>query len=123
MIIQEDNSDSEFQIKAYSPGQITINKNVYTKSLIVMASKLIDNWEPQTLESLQQNHLNSIISLKPDIVLLGTGKKFKVPNSNILNIFYNENIGIEYMDTGAACRTYVALLSEGRNVLAALLIE
>lgn len=123
MIISEDKSQGIYFIKAYSPGKITVNNTTFTMSLIITANTLVTDWPPQTLEQLQPSHFNPIITLNPEIILLGTGIKFKRPPANLLAPLYEHNLGVECMDTGAACRTFTALSAEKRNVVAALLIE
>jgi len=123
MILNEDAGIGDYQIRAYEPGAITINETVYTKSVIVSAYKLIADWAPQSLDELRDKHFNLILEADPEIVLLGTGVNFKMPAQKQLAPLYLEKLGVECMDTGAACRTYTALMSEGRKVVAALLIK
>ena len=63
-----------------------------------------------------------MVELAPEIVLLGTGAQFRFPEPALLAPLYKAGIGVEVMDTPAACRTYNILLGEGRNVVAALLV-
>ena len=57
----------------------------------------------------------------PQFLLLGTGIKQIFPEANVRAVFGARGIGIEAMDTGAACRTYNILLAEHRPVMAALM--
>lgn len=123
LIISEDKSDAKYQIKAYQPGLITVNEVKYSKSLIIGADQLIDSWHPQSLSEIKSEDWDLVINLKPEIILLGTGKKFLVPKPALLAPIYKANIGFEFMDTQAACRTYMALVSEDRKIIAVLLIE
>ena len=56
-------------------------------------------------------------------VLLGSGRAFRFPDAARLAPLYKAGIGVEVMDTPAACRTYNILLGEGRNVIAALILD
>lgn len=123
MILTEDKSHGDYQIRAYIPGMITINDNTYTRSLIISPHDLIIDWAPQSLAELRTDDLNKILALKPEIVILGTGKRFVLPPPAQLAPLHQARLGVECMDTGAACRTYTALASEGRRVVAALLIN
>lgn len=123
MILNEDSGISDYHIKAYQPGAITINTSAYTNSLIVSAHTLIPHWAPRSLDELQDEHFRPILNLNPQIVLLGTGVTFKMPRTKQIAPLYKQKLGVECMDTGAACRTYTALIAEGRNVVAALLIS
>jgi uncharacterized protein len=118
-----DNNDAAYQIRAYKPGFIQVNDTVYTESLIISANKLITNWTPQQLADLSAENLQAVTPLTPGILLIGTGEKLDFPALEVYGELLNQGIGVEIMDTGAACRTYNALTSEGRNVVAALIIK
>lgn len=118
-----DENSANYQIRAYQPGQIQINDKFYHESVIIAANTLIDHWQPNTIAELLPEHLTAILSLKPAILLIGTGEKLVFPSIEIYGDLINQGIGVEIMDTRAACRTYNALTSEGRNVIAALLIK
>lgn len=121
-LILDDNS-AQYQIKAYKPGVIQINETQYTKSIIVMANHLIENWAPQDILALKAEDLSHLLTLKPAILLIGTGEKCHFPEKSIYEAFTEKGIGVEIMDTRAACLTYNALTSENRNVIAALLLR
>ena len=63
------------------------------------------------------------MELKPELVIFGSGSRIRFVRPALLRALIERRIGIETMDTGAACRTYNVLLAEGRSVLAALLFE
>ena len=121
-MLNEDKSHSDYQIKAYTPGAITVNDTTYHQSLIIAPTTLIDDWPPQCLAELKHQHLDTILALAPEIVILGSGRAFQLPSKGQLAPLYQQLLGVECMDTGAACRTYMALNSENRRVVAALLI-
>ena len=101
---------------------IEINKQKYAKNLILMADRLILDWQATDFASLTETHFAQIIDLKPEVVLLGTGEKQQFLHPKIVQNLTANNIPIECMSTAAACRTYNILMSEGRKVVAALLI-
>ncbi|GMR07149.1 MAG: Mth938-like domain-containing protein [Gammaproteobacteria bacterium] len=109
-------------IRAYAPGQFTVNLEVITSSIIIMPDQLEANWAPTKISDLDTGHIEIIIDMAPEVVLLGTGKVLQFPEQGILTIFNQHAIGVEVMDTSAACRTYNLLVAEGRNVAAGLLI-
>lgn len=118
-----DDNSATYQVRAYMPGQIRVNDKTYTSSLIVSPSKLIENWPPQKISELTHEHLRIIAELRPAILLIGTGSKLEFPALEIYGDLINAGIGVEIMDTHAACRTYNALTAEERNVVAALIIQ
>lgn len=102
---------------------IEVNNQRYVTSLIVMADQLILNWPVADFANLSQAHFAQIKELKLEVLLLGTGQHHQFLHPKITQQLTNNNIAIECMTTAAACRTYNFLMSEGRNVAAALMIE
>ncbi|WP_047542160.1 Mth938-like domain-containing protein [Methylotenera versatilis] len=109
-------------ITGYSEDFIEINKKRYAQNLIVLANELILNWNATSFSDLTAAHFVDIVQLNPEVVLLGTGSKHQFLHPKITQNLTENNIPIECMTTAAACRTYNILMSEGRNVAAALLI-
>jgi uncharacterized protein len=103
-------------------GFVEINKRRHTSNLIVMADKLILDWPAIDFASLVEAHFEQIVELKPEVILLGSGKKHQFLHPKIYLSLTTQNIPLECMTTAAACRTYNFLMSEGRNVAAALFI-
>ena len=114
-------------ITGYNDDYIDINHQRYTNSLVVMADKLIADWVALTnrqlaFELLTEIDFEEIITLKPELVLLGTGKTHQFLHPRIYLPLTQQGIALECMTTAAACRTYNILMSEGRNVAALLII-
>ena len=63
-----------------------------------------------------------VLGLGPELVLLGTGSRQQFPDPRVLRILYEQRIGVEIMDTSAACRTFNVLVAESRAVAAALIV-
>ena len=123
MSLTLDDNRANYQIRAFKPGFIQINDTTFTHSLIVSPTQLITDWAPQTLAELCAEHLRIMGDLKPTVLLIGTGAKLSFPSLEIYGDLLNQGMGVEIMDTSAACRTYNALSSEERNVVAALIIK
>jgi uncharacterized protein len=117
----EDGAGGNF-IRAYGPGQITVNHTVYTRSLIVTPEKIIPDWPPSTFIELERAHFEGIAALRPEVVILGAGGRLQFPAPACLQELVRARIGVEVMDTGAACRTFNILMGENRRVVAALLM-
>lgn len=109
-------------IRAYAAGRVTINEAVYTASLIVTPQRVIADWPPAGFADLVASHFEAIAALKPEVVILGTGARLQFPAPSVARALVEAGIGLEVMDTGAACRTYNILMSDGRRVAAALLM-
>ncbi|MEN9450916.1 MAG: hypothetical protein RJA83_1534 [Pseudomonadota bacterium] len=123
MELNLDTNEGRYQIRAYAKDYIQVNDEKIRHSIIVMPNQLVDPWPPRRIADLTTDFLQTIIDLRPSIVLLGSGEDLAFPDAALLNVFYQQKIGIEVMNNGAACRTYTVLMSEGRNVAAALLIN
>lgn len=123
MTLTLDENRATYQIRAYQPGQIQINDKIYQNSVIIAPHTLIEHWQPITLTELKASDLATVLTMKPAILLIGTGEKLIFPPAEVYGDLINQHIGVEIMDTRAACRTFNALTSEDRNVVAALLIK
>jgi uncharacterized protein len=109
-------------ITGYGRGYVVINAHRYERSLIVTPSQIIEDRLAGTFEQLSTDDFEFIRSLKPEIVLLGTGGALRFPSAAITQCLAAARVGLEVMDTNAACRTYNILSAEGREVAAAILI-
>lgn len=118
-----DENHSTYQIRAFKPGVIQVNDKSFRHSIIIAPDQLIENWKPQSINELSAEALLPIISLKPDILLIGTGSDHVIVSIEIYGELLNHGIGVEVMDTRAACRTFNALSAENRRVMAALIIR
>jgi uncharacterized protein len=110
-------------VRAYGPGQVTVNQEVYRCNLVLTRERVLTNYLPDGFEALQASHFEALMELQPEVVILGTGKRLRFPEAALTRALVQAQIGFEVMDTGAACRTYNILVSEGRRVVAALLID
>jgi uncharacterized protein len=108
-------------LTAYGPGWLEINARRYGHAVLVMPESPVAPWPPARFEDLAPEHFEAIAAMAPEVVLLGTGAAQRFPAPRALATLTRARIGVEAMDTGAACRTYNILMSEGRRVLAALL--
>ena len=106
----------------YGEGYVAVNGERHQASLVVGAGRLITDWPARSVDALAADHLAAIIEMAPEIVLIGTGSRFEFPDPARLAPLYKAGIGVEVMDTPAACRTYNILMGEGRNVVAALIV-
>ena len=118
-----DNNQAKFQIRAYKPGWIQVNDQQLTNSLIITPEELITNWQPSSISDLTTESFAPIIKLKPDIFLIGTGSKLVLLPLDLYGSLINLGIGVEIMDTRAACHTFNALAAENRRVAAGLIIR
>jgi uncharacterized protein len=109
-------------IRAYAPGRVNVNDVLITRSFIVAPDRLVEDWPPQRFEELDAENLKAALALEPEILIIGTGKEQHFLSGELMAALSRGGIGVEVMDTAAACRTYNVLLSEDRKVVAALLM-
>jgi uncharacterized protein len=123
MKLQPDKSSAPL-VRAYDSTSIRIDDQLFHGSVIV--SSLADHpprpWAPRDLADLQAQDLAALAASGAELVILGTGARLNFPPAAWLAPFAAQRVGLESMDTAAACRTYNILASEGRKVLAALLM-
>lgn len=121
MKLELDNTTGH-QISHYGSGSITINQTAYTQNLIVTPTTIVSPWEVRSIETLTTADYESLLALKPEIILLGCGETPIVPPPALIAWFAAKRIGVEVMVTGSACRTFNLLCSEGRQVVAGFII-
>ena len=95
----------------------------YGHSILVPWQGAVQAWPPARPAELVAEHFERIALLRPEVVIFGSGLRLKFTSPAMLRALIEQGIGVETMDTAAACRTYNVLASEGRRVLAALLVE
>ncbi|WP_435102222.1 Mth938-like domain-containing protein [Arhodomonas sp. AD133] len=123
MKLTQETGDATYRVRAYEAGRIHVNEASYDTSLLLAPNTLITDWPPERFEDLDAEHIDAVLALEPEVVLLGTGDRQRFPSRAIMLAVLERGIGIEVMDTQAACRTYNILMAEGRHVAAALLLE
>ncbi len=109
-------------ISAWEPDAVRVGKEWYRGHLILSSQRILSDWTVTAPDRLQASDLSAAIELDPEIILLGTGNHLALPDIDLMAELADQGIGLEIMDTPAACRTYNVLIHESRNVVAALFI-
>lgn len=126
MKLQPDRLDVQ-SILAYGAGWVGLGSNGVAEKIdysIVIGSRGEKfAWHCTSTDQLTEDHFGQLVSLKPELIVFGSGARLKFAPPRLLRSLMTARIGIETMDTLAACRTYNILAAEGRHVVAALLIE
>ena len=123
MDITQDFCDAKFIITGYGTNSVMINNEPHLESLIIGPELLISPWNVTNPSDLDENNLEIIIQQQPEIVILGTGEKLVLPEPKIIALFAQHGIGLESMNTMAACRTYGVLIAEGRKAMAGIIFQ
>ena len=110
-------------ITGYDAHSVEINAISYQTSLIVLPELTPITWAVNHFDELTNAHFETVANFKPDVVILGTGAKQRFVNPALIAGLINQRIGVECMDSQAACRTYNILMTEGRRVALAVIVE
>ena len=110
-------------VTGYDDQGVEINAERFQFSLIVMPEAAPRPWNVASFEALTAAHFEQIEEDKPDVVILGTGARQRFVHPRLIASLAARHIGVESMDSKAACRTYNVLMGEGRKVTLALIIE
>jgi len=121
--LHSDPQSSLNTITGYGIGYIEVNSKVYPHALIVQPEGEISPWPVSAFADLSSDNLASLCVFKPELIIIGTGKKQQFLKPELIKPLIQANIGFEMMDSQAACRTYNILMNEGRQVLAAIILD
>jgi len=109
-------------VTAFGRGWIRIGTTDYRENVVLTVEMVTPGFAPAGFEGLVEAHFAPLLDVKPDVVLLGTGAAIRFPHPRLTRAFAVARVGLEVMDTAAACRTYNILAAEGRRVAAGLMI-
>jgi len=108
-------------IRSVTEQGIRIFDRLYSGPIIVSADDVLTDWNVTHPDDLTEQSLEPVFGLAPEIVIVGTGATQRLPHPELQMHFYRRQIGVEFMSTPAACRTFNILISERRRVVAVLL--
>lgn len=123
MKLHADQPNAANVIHAVTRQSVSINGQAFTTSVLVPSDAPLQAWPAATVADLTAAHFEQILAFRPELVVFGSGPSMKFVHPSLMRSFMEARIGVETMDTMAACRTYNILVSEGRRVLAALIIH
>lgn len=110
-------------VTGVGPGWIRVEGTEYRENLILTPEEVIPGWAPGGFDALAREDFAALLEKEPELVLLGTGARVRFPHPKLTADLARAHVGIDAMDTAAACRTFNILAAEGRRVVAALLID
>ena len=113
---------SAITIKNVSDAGIHIGNETYRKTIALTNAEVMDSWQQRPVAELTADDLAPLLDAKPDVIVLGTGDTCVFAPRQITFALARKGVGLEVMDTAAAARTFNVLVSEGRRVLAALIV-
>lgn len=130
MKLQPDKSDTQI-ISAYGPGWISVGSfadgkpllEKITHSIVIGSHGERLDWQGIGFGNLSADLFDQLAQLRPELIIFGSGASLRFPSPALQRALMAARIGLETMDTLAACRTYNILAGESRHVLGVFLIE
>jgi uncharacterized protein len=123
MKFQPDTPTGVNVITRQDPGRVWVGPTLFEASILVPWAGPVQAWAAPGFDDLQAQLFEQIALLEPELVIFGSGSRLRFPRPQWLQSLIGRRIGVETMDTAAACRTYNVLVSEQRSVVAALIVE
>lgn len=108
-------------VRSVSEKGFYVDERWHAGALVLSRDTLISDWPPRRPDEITPAHLEALLELEPEVVLLGTGATQVFLPVPVLSEFFRRGIGVEMMDTRAACRTFNVLVSEERHVVGGFL--
>jgi len=122
MQLTEHRNEKQLFVRRADARSVTVIDRVHQHSLALSATRLIDAFAPRTVAELGPEAISQVLSLQPEVVLLGTGDQITFPPPSVLAQFLTRGIGLETMDNAAAARTFNVLIGEGRAAAVVFLL-
>jgi uncharacterized protein len=109
-------------ILSYSEKDIRIQNEYYTHTTMVTQAEIYNTQSILSPQSLNQDSFKSINLEGIEVIIIGHSGTFAEISFELRQAFATQQVGIEVMNLGAACRTFNILLSEGRSVLGVFVV-
>ncbi len=123
MKLQAERIDGLNAISRHSVSGVIVNGHTHSHAVVVPWQGEVRPWQVLGFDALEAAHFDALTALQPQLIVFGSGARLRFPPPRLLAGLMAARVGIETMDTAAACRTYNVLLAEGRAVVAALLFD
>jgi uncharacterized protein len=123
MKLRADRIEGQNAIARHGPEGVIVNNVEHRHSVVVPWEGAVLPWQVEAFAELAESHFARLVELNPELVIFGSGERLRFVAPALMRALIERGIGVDTMDTAAACRTYNVLLAEGRSVVAALLFE
>jgi uncharacterized protein len=122
MQLTEHRNERQLFVRKADASSVSVIDRVYTRSLLLNSERVIEDFPARRVEDLDAPAIETVLSLEPEVVLLGTGARITFPHAAVLAEFLKRRVGLEAMDNAAAARTFNVLIGEGRRAVAVFLL-
>jgi uncharacterized protein len=119
---QPDQLDGVNNITHYDVDTLRVQGELVSASVLVPWVGPTQPWNVTRTDELTPAHFEALLALDPEVVIFGSGPRLKFVSPALYRSLIDKRIGVETMDSGAACRTYTVLANEGRRVVAAIIL-
>ena len=123
MQLTEHRNEQQLFLRRADARSVTVIDRTLDKSFIVATDRIVEDFPYSDSKALDESAVEKILSLKPEVVLLGTGARANFPPQRVMAEFLKRGVGVETMDNAAAARTFNVLVGEGRNAVAVFLLS
>ena len=110
-------------VTAQGKGWVRVGAQEFRAPIVLTSDAIVEGFAPGGFDTLTEADFAALLAHKPEVVLLGTGGTHRFPHPRLTRALAEAGIGVEVMDTPAACRTFNILAAEGRKVVAALIVD
>lgn len=121
MELTREHPGDKVYVRAVSAAGITVADNTYESPVILSPDAVEADWQVGSVEDVSEDAIQAVLGLRPELVIIGTGASQRFLEPELMMLFHRNGVGIEVMDTRAACRTFNILVMEERRVVAALI--
>jgi uncharacterized protein len=108
---------------AHGEGYVQVNEQRYEQPIIVTPEQVLTDWSARRFASLTEADFSHFLMFTPEVLILGTGSQHHFAHPRLYRMLTAAGIGVEFMTTPAACRTYNILSGEDRKVVVGILFE
>ena len=122
MQLIHDRAEGYFFIRAVKEDAVVIIDRELHASFLIAPDQVVEAWPVSGIDKLDENAIQAILDIEPEVVILGSGLRQQFPDRKLLLPLLRKGIGVEVMDNAAAARTYNLLAAEGRRVAAAFIL-
>jgi len=122
MLLTEHPNEAPLFVRKADATSVRVVDRTLTASFILSAHEAIENFPARTVDELDMAAVERVLTLRPEVVLLGTGTRATFPSQAVLGAFLQRGVGLETMDNAAAARTFNVLIGEGRKAVAIFLL-
>ncbi|GAB2544642.1 Mth938-like domain-containing protein [Rhodanobacter koreensis] len=122
MDLSFDRPEGYLFVRRVGAGSVTLIDRELHASFLLAPDRAVEHWPVDTAGTLDAGHVDTVLALQPELVILGTGERQVFPPAVFMAGFLRKGVGIEVMDNAAAARTYNLLAGEGRRVVAGFIL-